>query len=350
MNAKGAEACIAAFVAAIATTPLVIGLCSRFALFDQPGPLKIHTRLVPRLGGLAIAIAMSAGMLAGGASVQTHALVLAAFAVVWLTGLLDDLRTLSPLARLAAQLVSAFLVWRGGFGLPLNSAALSMLGTALIVILGVNSLNFWDGSDGLAAGFAAIAAIAFFSALHRSDRPAIALACSTAAGCIGFLAFNLPPAKIFMGDSGSTLLGFCLAFLTCDFYRSNRMTLSVATFPVFVCALPLLDAGLAIIRRLRNARAPVLGDRSHFYDLLLARGWSGRAVALTSFATTWILAVLGWLCWWTGQAVLAAVGVLVILALLLTAVRLGALRRPKLQVSSLSVVCERVETRPAGRE
>jgi UDP-GlcNAc:undecaprenyl-phosphate/decaprenyl-phosphate GlcNAc-1-phosphate transferase len=351
MSLKPVELLTVAFLVALVVTPLVMRLCFRFGVLDRPGALKIHTRPIPRLGGVAIAVAIVAGMLAAGTAAAGQWLLVAAFALVWFTGLVDDLRGLPPVARLAAQLVSAFLLWHACFGFPAaGSASLSLASTAFVAVLGINSLNFWDGSNGLAAGFAMIAALAFFLAPHQVEDPtAAALACGIAGSCAGFLIFNVGGA-IFMGDSGSTLLGFALAFLTCDFYRSNRMTLAVATFPVFVCALPILDAALAIIRRLRNARSPVLGDRSHLYDFLLIRGCSARTVALTSFAITFVLAVLGCLSLWTGRAVFVALAALVISALFLAAVRLGALRTTKIQASALSALGEEVEARPACRE
>lgn len=347
MSANDAVAAIVAFLVVVATTPLIIQLCRWIGVLDQPGPLKIHARPTPRLGGIAIAIAIAAGMAASKSSPQTHVLAASAFGLVWLTGLKDDLRGLSPLVRLAAQTVSACLLWRAGFGLPVEGGALSLLGAIVIVVLCVNGLNMWDGSDGLAAGIAGIAALAFFFALHQSNMAA-ALAGSTAAGCAGFLIFNLG-GSVFMGDSGSTLLGFVLAFLTLDFYCSHQMTLAVASFPISLIGLPILDAGLAIIRRVRNARSPALGDRYHTYDLLLAQGWSIRSVALTFFAITWLLAALGWLALQTEKPAFIASGALILAGLLVISIRLGALRRAQPQVSSPSFAGE-VAARPTSQE
>lgn len=348
MIPKDAVAAIASFAVVVAATPLIIRLCHRTGVLDQPGPLKIHARPIPRLGGVATGIAIAAGMIAARLSVQTHLLVISAFALVWLTGLLDDLRALSPLLRLTAQVLGAYLLWKAGFGLPVASGVLSLLGTVVVVVVFVNSLNFWDGLDGLAAGSAAIAAAAFFFALQRSHHTAAALACSTAAACAGFLTFNFRGA-VFMGDSGSTLLGFALAFLSLDFYRSNRITLAIAAFPLFLAALPILDAGLAIIRRVRNARSPALGDRCHLYDLLLTRGWRARNVALTLFAVAALLAAFGWLAVQTEKRAFIASGALILAGLLLIGIRLGALRRAQLQVNVLSPACEAV-ARPTSRE
>jgi UDP-N-acetylmuramyl pentapeptide phosphotransferase/UDP-N-acetylglucosamine-1-phosphate transferase len=103
--------------------------------------------------------------------------------------------------------------------------------------------------------------------------------------CLAFLAFNFPPrTSIFMGDSGSTVLGFTIAFLGLDSCRVHSSTASSLAFPLVVAAFPLLDAGLAILRRLLSNKSPFHGDRAHFYDLLLARGWSARTTALSCYA------------------------------------------------------------------
>lgn len=130
-------------------------------------------------------------------------------------------------------------------------------------------------------------------------------------------------------DSGSTLLGFCLAFLTLDFYRSSPASLPVALFPVFVAALPLLDAALAIIRRFRHRQSLLRGDRLHLYDVMLVRGSSPRKVALVFFALTGFLAGLGWLVLLTKRTTFILSDVAALAALLCAAVRLGALGRPQ---------------------
>jgi UDP-N-acetylmuramyl pentapeptide phosphotransferase/UDP-N-acetylglucosamine-1-phosphate transferase len=126
-------------------------------------------------------------------------------------------------------------------------------------------------------------------------------------------------------DSGSTLLGLALAFLALDFYRSNSFTLPVAFFPLLVVALPLLDAALAIIRRVFHARSPLYGDRRHIYDLALSRGWSTRSVALTWYAVTLVLAAVASLALRTDSTIFMVAGGSGVALLAATAVRLGSL-------------------------
>jgi len=329
MTTKNAEAAATAFVLTLLFVPLVIRACERFGIVDEPGPLKIHTRPIPRLGGIAIAAAILAGIFVSGALALTPWLVLLAFALVWLVGFVDDLRGLPPLARLAAQLLAGFLFWRAGLRVPAGANALaSLVCVCALVVLYVNALNFQDGADGLAAGVAGIAALAFASiAWGTGHSLSAAMTSSLCAACAAFLIFNFPPARIFLGDGGSTLLGLVLAYLALDFYRSHSLTVSVAAFPVFVAALPLLDAVTAILRRLHQSRSPMEGDRRHLYDAALARGWTPKRVALAWYAISAAFAAMGSLALRTNSVVLVALGVLFAAGLLVAAVRLGSLSR-----------------------
>jgi len=329
VRSSDAEAAATAFLISIAVSPIVTAACKHFGLLDHPGPLKIHKHPIPRLGGVALAIAIATGMLVAGHFELDRSLVVAGFFLVWVTGLLDDIRPLHPVARLISQTGAAFLLWRAGYGFSgAPSGVLSLLGAIVFVVVFSNSWNFLDGSDGLAAGIAAIVALAFFCAASRpQDSGTAALAAGMAAACGGFLIWNFAPAKLHMGDSGSTLLGFAIAFLTLDFYRSHPASLPVAVFPGFVTALPLLDAALAIIRRLWQARSVVRGDRCHIYDVLLARGWQARTVALVFFVISGVLAGLGWLAVSSNRAIFLLLGAAILAAVLAAAIRLGALGR-----------------------
>ena len=328
MTAKDAEATIIALAVTLILVPSVGLACRRFGILDYPGPLKIHTRPVPRLGGIAIAVAIGAGILAARVILFKQWPVLAAFALLWLVGLIDDLHGLPPLIRLGAQVLSGLFLWRAGFGVPVGNAALSLLATSLLVVLCVNAWNFWDGADGLAAGVAGIAALVFFLQPTRAGSSLGDLACILAGTCAGFLIFNFPRARAltFLGDSGSTLLGLALALLTLDFYRSNDASLSVVLFPFLVAALPLLDATFAVIRRVRRSRSPLRGDRRHIYDLAFARGWPPRKVALACYGVTLLFAAVGSLAMRSRSALVLPIGAVATIAFIIMAVRLGCLR------------------------
>ncbi|MGD0404157.1 MAG: MraY family glycosyltransferase [Candidatus Acidiferrales bacterium] len=194
----------------------------------------------------------------------------------------------------------------------------------------VRCFNFLDGADGLCAGVTAVIAAAYLVV------PGITLsvlgtivAWSLLGVSIGFLVFNFPPrASIFLGDSGSTLFGFGVAFLALDFYGANATTeRSIALLvPLLMAALPLLDGIMAVLRRLHGGRSLLHGDRRHFYDLLLGISWSPRKVALTIYALTAAMCMIAWLvlkCDFTHALLLCAAS---IGTLTITAVRLGVLR------------------------
>ncbi len=348
MNVR-AEVAGLAFIVSVAVTPIVSAACKRFGILDHPGPLKIHRHPIPRLGGVAVAIAIASGSLAAGRPAIGDRLIIVAFVLGWFTGLLDDVRSLSPFARLVPQILAALLLWHAGAGPHTSVIAIaSLAGEVILVVACVNSFNFLDGSDGLASGVGAIVAVAFFLGFHGAHSFRAALALAVAAACCGFLVWNFPPAKVFLGDSGSTLIGFAIALMAVDFYRSNRMDISIALFPPFAAALPLMDAGLAIIRRLRHSQSPLRGDRLHVYDLMLARGLSPRWTALVFFALTFIFSGLGLLALFTRQIIFLVCDAAAITALLVVAVLLGALGSKKNSTVGERQLPQLAGTRPRG--
>jgi len=177
--------------------PPVIRLCNRWQLLDRPGALKIHTQPIPRLGGVPLVIGISAAVLAVERSVAMRSWpFLAALALVWVAGLIDDVRSLSILFRLAAQFAAAAFLWRHGWVVPLSGVGVAnLIATSIFVVAFVNAVNFLDGSDGLAAGVAAIIAIAFVLAgISSANLFHAVLAPAVAGACLGFLRYNLPPA------------------------------------------------------------------------------------------------------------------------------------------------------------
>jgi UDP-GlcNAc:undecaprenyl-phosphate GlcNAc-1-phosphate transferase len=329
LNSLDAASFVAAFSPSVLLIPAVRRICIRFGIFDQPGPLKIHAQPIPRLGGVAIALAISgACVVARPFPAGSAAYFLAALALVWIAGLIDDLRGLSPVLRLAAQAAAGFLLWRAGWRVPaLGTGASSLLATCLFVIIFANAFNFLDGSDGLVAGVAGIIALVFIFARNGAGTQfPSGVAWSLFGACTGFLIFNFPPARIFMGDCGSTTLGFSVAFLALAFARSSDGTTPSLMFPLLVAGLPLFDAGLAVVRRLRDAASPFYGDRRHFYDLLLDRGWSPRKVALVSYLITAAMGSIGWIGLRFDPKRLWLLAALSFAALFVAALRLGSLR------------------------
>jgi UDP-GlcNAc:undecaprenyl-phosphate/decaprenyl-phosphate GlcNAc-1-phosphate transferase len=321
------------FLACIALTPAVRSLSVRWGAVDLPGPLKIHSRLIPRLGGVAVVLSICAGVLVTHYRDLRANELLAALGTVWLTGLLDDLRHVSPYVRLAAQIVAATFLWLGGWrfaiaGLLPATGAISLLSLCALVIVMANSANFLDGSDGIAAGTFAIVGISYVAVAKSAavGQLASSIAFGLASACIAFCFFNFPPASVFLGDSGSTVLGFCVAFLALHSTRSPHPAAPLALLPLVIAGLPLVDCALAVIRRVKSGASIMLGDRRHIYDLLLDRGWSPRRVALACYGITAALAMMAWLSLRNGFRCFVVASGLSLAGLAILAIRLGSLR------------------------
>ena len=315
-----------AFAWCVISLPVVIKVAVRWNLFDPLGPLKLHTRRVPRIGGLAVTSAIAVSLLASGTSHVVRYLLLALF-LLWVTGISDDLRGLSPVLRLMAQAISALVLCCGADLTlpPFEKRPLGWIVAAFFVVMLINAFNLLDGADGVAAGVAAIIAAGYL-ALGEQSGASQASAAALLGSCLGFLVFNFPPAKIFLGDSGSTSLGLIIAFAGLALRQSSPLMSRGVFVPTIFAGLPLLDLVLAIFRRLRSGGSPFAGDRRHFYDLLLQRGWSPRRVALSTYAITAGFVLVGLKSSQSSPAGAVALVLVAAIPFLFIAVHLGALR------------------------
>jgi UDP-GlcNAc:undecaprenyl-phosphate GlcNAc-1-phosphate transferase len=258
---------VAAAVALVAT-PLAMAVARRTGVVDRPAPLKPQRIAVPYLGGTAVFL----GAVIGGA--EGRPLLLLPLGLVLALGVADDAIQLPPLARLAGQAgVGALVAALVPTHLP------GPLGPVLVVavtVLLINGVNMIDGLDILAGGVTAVAAVAFASLLRADARDlALALACSLA----GFLFYNRPPARIYLGDGGSYLLGTALAILLASAWAPGARTATGISGLVIV-AVPAAEVLFAVVRRLRSGRSLVLGDRGHPYDRLVAKGWPSLGASM----------------------------------------------------------------------
>ena len=272
---------IVAVAVGLVATPTAAWIARQVGLLDYPGPLKVQNLPVPYLGGLAVLTAMSAGV------AIARPVWLVPLALALALGTIDDARSLPPRVRLVGEgcvgLVAGALV-PSGIAQPWAALA-----TAAIVVLLINAVNLIDGLDALAVGVAVVSAIGFAIALDGDDRTvALALAGALAA----FLVYNRPPARIYLGDGGSYLLGTALAVLLVGAWRPDRdLALSIGS--LLLVAFPVAEVVCAVLRRAR-ARVPLFsGDRSHLYDQLVHRGWSAAGTSLVCAATQAVLCALG---------------------------------------------------------
>jgi UDP-GlcNAc:undecaprenyl-phosphate GlcNAc-1-phosphate transferase len=267
---------VVALGVALVATPIAAVVATRLGVVDRPGPYKVQTEPVPYLGGVAIYIAVAAAV--GSSSPR----LLLPLGLALALGVADDVRSRSPVLRIAgAVVVGAAAGWAVPMPLPLGAAV-----TAVAVVALLNALNLLDGLDGLAAGVALMAAVGFAAIGGDARGPALALA----GALTGFLAFNRPPARIYLGDGGAYLIGTALALLAALLVDSDRGVATWAAVPLLI-AVPVLDTTVAFVRRLRARRPLLAGDRGHVYDQLVDRGRSRAAATLVLVALQGALAL-----------------------------------------------------------
>jgi UDP-GlcNAc:undecaprenyl-phosphate GlcNAc-1-phosphate transferase len=273
---------LAAFLAALAialvATPLAAAVARRYGIVDRPGPLKIHDKPVPYLGGVAVFVAVA------GPVAVAHVALLVPLALLVGLGLVDDLAGLPPVLRLVAEiavgLVAGMVVaMPGRFG---------VVATAAAVVVMVNAVNLLDGLDGLAAGVSLASALGFAVLGGPARIPGLALAGALA----GFLWFNRPPARIYLGDSGAYLCGGALAMLAALVLGDRDSSSAWVAIPLLV-AVPVFDTLAAVLRRWRSRRPLFMGDRSHIYDQLVDRGQSRSVVVMECVAAQAALCAVG---------------------------------------------------------
>jgi UDP-GlcNAc:undecaprenyl-phosphate GlcNAc-1-phosphate transferase len=334
----------------VVATPLVWRLALRLGWVDHPSDRKVHPRPTPTAGGLAMFLGAMAALGVARvlpalaplreASSGLEAAALAAL-VVAMVGLVDDVRGLSAPGKLAGQvLAAALLVLAGvqllyfyfpGQGVLSLSPDLAVPLTVLWVTAMVNAVNLIDGLDGLAAGMVAIGAVSFFVYLvfgptAASEPSSAAVLSAIAAGAaLGFLPWNTHPARIFMGDTGSGLLGILMAAATVagvgrnPFGPSGGDLAAIAipvVLPLLVLAIPFLDVLLAIVRRMRRGLGIHHADKEHIHHRLMDIGHTHRQAVLLMYL--WSALISG-----CALAVAFVDGRLLVLAIVATAVLLA---------------------------
>jgi UDP-GlcNAc:undecaprenyl-phosphate GlcNAc-1-phosphate transferase len=301
-----------AAVAGLVLTPLVRRLCERFNWLDHTADdRRVHSRPIPRLGGVAIYLSMGLGLvllffLHNPLTVDLTPIrwkffaTLAPATLVLLFGIYDDLFGTKAPAKFAAQAVAAILLFAlggrievlsipfvGSVDLPIYlSFALTLVWTVGIS----NAFNLIDGLDGLAAGAALFASFVMLSVALVIYNPfVVVVGLAVTGSLVGFLRYNFNPASIFLGDSGALFLGFLLAALSVQGTQKASTVVAVA-IPLLAFGLPVVDTGIAVTRRFISGKPLFKGDREHIHHKLLDRGWSQRRVALVLYG---ICAILG---------------------------------------------------------
>ncbi|MCZ7416512.1 MULTISPECIES: MraY family glycosyltransferase [unclassified Streptomyces] len=323
-----------------AVTYLLTGPVRKFAIAAGAMPeiraRDVHREPTPRLGGIAMFGGLCAGLLVASQLSNTGDVftlsdepraLLAGAGIIWLLGVLDDKWGVDALVKLGGQMIAAgVMVWQGLTILWLPIPTVGMVGvtplqgtllTVALVVITINAVNFVDGLDGLASGMVCIAALAFFLYAYRiwysygieAAAPATLFAAVLMGMCLGFLPHNMHPARIFMGDSGSMLIGLVLAAGAVSItgqvdpdalrlFEGSEKSAVKATVPVYmplllpltILAVPVADLALAIVRRTWRGQSPFAADRGHLHHRLLEIGHSHSRAVLTMYFWSGLIA------------------------------------------------------------
>jgi UDP-GlcNAc:undecaprenyl-phosphate GlcNAc-1-phosphate transferase len=312
-NLEALWAFLVALVLALVLVPLTKRLAVRVGAIDYPNERSLHTVPTPKLGGLGILVAaVAAGFLWLPSDTESHAIIYGAIAIAYL-GFLDDVFELPAAPKLLGQVVAVVIPVSAGvtvqnFTVPFfgrltpgtvdlfhlwgTTIQLGDVATVLGLVAIINVINLIDGVDGLAAGVAVISALTLATIALSLDRTAAGvLAALTAGAALGFLRWGFPPASTFMGDTGSNLLGYLLGAVAVQ--GALKTNAVVALFlPLLILAVPILDTGFVVAKRLKYGKPIYKADRWHFHHRMADIGFSQRRTLVYLYGWTAVMSAL----------------------------------------------------------
>lgn len=330
---------LAAVISAI-LTPIAIKIAPKIGAMDVPKDTRrMHDHPIPRFGGLGIYIAMLVSILVCVprtegtlGTIQVRGF-LAGATIIVIVGLIDDLKGLKAWQKLIGQIIAAIVpcyfsvrifaisnIFTGGY---IEFPSIISIALTILWVVGItNTINLIDGLDGLAAGVSIISCFAVAYTSFLAGRPETCeLVLAIAGAAVGFLFYNFHPAKIFMGDTGSMLLGYCLATMSLIGVSSTKGTVLFVSFiPIIILALPIFDTSFAIIRRVANHKPIMMADKGHLHHRIMALGIGQRRAVIALYCISAIMGVAGIL--WTMRMRIQAL-ILAIIGLTLIWVFLG---------------------------
>lgn len=322
---------IVSFAFTFATTPLVRRFAFKIGAIDIPKDnRRMHKKPTPRIGGLAIIFGFTVATLCFAQPSRQLYGTLAGAAIIAVMGVMDDCKNLPAKLKFVIQIIAALVVVFAGdikidvFTNPnflsdnpywVLPEWLSVTLTVIWIVFITNAVNFIDGLDGLAAGVSAIMSISLvFISIRVGEYSIAILGIALMGSCFGFLPFNFNPAKIFMGDTGSTFLGFMLATLSIQGVFKSYAVISFAV-PLLILGLPLFDALFAMIRRILRGQSPMTADRGHLHHRLVDMGFSQKQTVFILYAISGVLGITAVLLAESGvlRALLLVICVLILL-------------------------------------
>ena len=290
-----------ALIISLILVPFVAKLAIKIGAVDKPNERKVHTKIMPRMGGLAIYLSFFAVLFLS--HEMQHIGLLIGGTVLVLVGIIDDKTDMPAKIKLLGQIFAACIVVAAGVRVEFMTNFIlggvfplyifSVPFTVLWIVAITNAVNLIDGLDGLAAGTSIIAAATMAISGYATGQTEMAsMALILIGASLGFLKYNFHPAKIFMGDTGSMFLGYNLSVLAIMGFTKSFTVLSLVT-PILVLAIPILDTLFAIIRRKMNNKPIFKPDKNHLHHCLLNYGFSHRNTVLIIYAVSAVLALCG---------------------------------------------------------
>lgn len=299
---------ITSFIFTFATTPLVRRFAYKIGAVDIPkDKRRVHKKPTPRIGGLAIIFGFMVAVICFNDDWSKSMIAtLIGAGILAVLGVIDDCKALDAKLKFVVQVVAALIVvFYGDIRISVFSNPnvfstepyvilpmwLSVIVTVVWIVFITNAVNFIDGLDGLAAGVSAIMSMSLvFIAISYHEYTIALVGLALMGSCFGFLPFNFNPAKIFMGDTGSTFLGYILAVLSIQGMFKSYAVISFAV-PVLMLGLPLFDAAFAMIRRVISGKSPMIADRGHLHHRLYDMGFSQKQTVFILYAISGVLGI-----------------------------------------------------------
>ncbi|MGI6766524.1 MAG: MraY family glycosyltransferase [Lentihominibacter sp.] len=340
---------VMAGIIAAACTPFAILIAPKIGAMDIPKDnRRVHNKPMPRFGGISMYIGIMAALAVFAVGDKEIAAVMVGCTLIYIMGVIDDLKNTRPVFKMAGQVLCATVTFAMGLRIEFITNYFGegnmMFGMAacyiitIIWLVGItNALNLIDGLDGLAAGISVISAlcIAYVSYIHGEYITTIGMMI-VAGAAIGFLPFNYHPAKIFMGDGGSQLLGFAIAALSI-IGTVKSATVVVVVIPALVLGLPILDTAMAIIRRTRRGQSIVMADKEHLHHRIIKAGFGQRRAVMLMYSVSGIMGIVAIL--YSRGLYVECLG-LAIIAIIIVGVILTDTGRNKIQLKGRRILRE----------
>ncbi len=331
-----------AVLISLIATPLVKILAAKVGAIDVPkDERRIHKKPMPLMGGLAIYIGVVVSSLIFLPMERTLISILLGATLILISGIVDDIKGMSPKLKLLFQMLAGLILIVGGVKVdfvtnPFSSNYVLLylkwfsIPITLFWIVGItNTINLIDGLDGLACGVAAISSISLMLVAEKFGQENVTILSAVVAGaCLGFLPFNFNPAKIFMGDTGALLLGFMLAAISIEGVMKSVATIAVVV-PILILGVPIFDTTFAIFRRLLSGQSVATADKGHLHHRLLDKGFSQKQTVLILYGLSAIFGTFAVIVAKANSKQAVYLSVLLFVAAILFALRLGMFTNKK---------------------